>query len=347
MSPPLLLVFTTGLVTGTAIATSSHHWLMVWVGLEINTLAILPIISNPKHPRSMEATTKYFLTQAVASAILLFASTMNAWQTGQWDITQLNDKYSCTMMTIALAMKMGAAPFHFWLPEVLQGSTLQTALLISTWQKIAPIVLLFSTSNHLPKKALLIMGILSTMIGGLGGINQTQLRKILAYSSISNLGWTMAAVALMPKIAIMDITIYFIMTIPMFLLLTTTATKTLKDTSTMWTTTPMATTLLTMLLLSTGGLPPLTGFLPKLVMMNEFMSQSLTPLGTLMALASLFGLLYYLRMIYVSTMTTPPISTPMTIKWRLKTHQPSSSIATLTTTALFATPVIHMVLTEA
>nr|BAD99375.1 NADH dehydrogenase subunit 2 [Uromastyx acanthinura] len=343
MPPSTTLIFYTSLVSGTLIVMSSHHWLAVWVGLELNTLAIIPIISSPKHPRATEAATKYFLTQAIASALLLFSSTMNAWQTGQWDTTQMDNKYACTIMAIALAMKLGAAPFHFWLPEVLQGSTMQTSLLILTWQKIAPIALLYTTAPHLPQKIMLTIGIMSTMVGGFGGLNQTQLRKILAYSSISNVGWTVSAMTLAPNIAILNILIYILLSTPTLLLLMTTSTKTLKDTTTMWTTTPTISTLLALLLLSTGGLPPFTGFLPKLLIMNEFLMQNLTPMGILMAMTSLLNLMYYLRIVYLTSMTTPPITFPMTMKWRLKQHQPSATIATLTTTALLMTPTAPMI----
>nr|BAD99387.1 NADH dehydrogenase subunit 2 [Uromastyx ocellata] len=338
MPPFTTLTFYTSLATSTTIVMSSHHWLAVWAGLELNTLAIIPIISNPKHPRATEAATKYFLTQAIASALLLFSSTMNAWQTGQWDTTQLKNKYACTTMTIALSMKLGAAPFHFWLPEVLQGSTMQTALLILTWQKIAPITLLYTTSPNLPPQMMLTIGILSTTVGGLGGLNQTQLRKILAYSSISNLGWTISAMALAPNIAILNITIYILLSTPTLMLLATTSTKTLKDTTSMWTTKPMSSTLLALLLLSTGGLPPFTGFLPKLLIMNELLTQNLTPLGMLMSMTSLINLMYYLRIVYLTSMTTPPTTTTTTMKWRLKQHQPSTLIATFTTIALLMIP---------
>ena len=83
------------------------------MGLEINTLAILPIMSKNHHPRAVEATTKYFITQATAAAMILFASTANAWATGQWDIEQLTLPVSISMATFALALKLGLAPVHF------------------------------------------------------------------------------------------------------------------------------------------------------------------------------------------------------------------------------------------
>lgn len=82
------------------------------MGLEINTLAIIPLIAQLHHPRAVEATTKYFLTQATAAAMLLFASTTNAWLTGQWDIYQMAHPLPVTLITLALALKVGLAPLH-------------------------------------------------------------------------------------------------------------------------------------------------------------------------------------------------------------------------------------------
>nr|AAC99586.1 NADH dehydrogenase subunit 2 [Paralaudakia microlepis] len=311
-----------GITMGTTMAISSHHWLMAWMGLEMNMLAILPIISKPKTLRSTEATTKYFLTQAIASALMLLASTMNAWQTGNWDITQLSDKYSTTIMSISLAMKMGASPAHFWLPEVMQGSTLHTALLITTWQKIAPITLMYMISNNTPPTVLMTIGILSVLVGGLGGINQTQLRKMMAYSSINNIGWTITTMSMSPNIAMINIMTYMMMTTPMFLILSTTLTKTLQDASTTWTTSPTTTYIIALLMLSTSGLPPFTGFAPKLLILNELVTQKLTTMATLMALLSLISLLFYLRIAYLIMMLTPPTTTPSSTKWRCQHNHP-------------------------
>nr|QVG60305.1 NADH dehydrogenase subunit 2 [Draco boschmai]QVG60306.1 NADH dehydrogenase subunit 2 [Draco boschmai]QVG60307.1 NADH dehydrogenase subunit 2 [Draco boschmai]QVG60314.1 NADH dehydrogenase subunit 2 [Draco boschmai] len=320
---------------GTAITLSSHHWLTAWMGLEMNSLAILPIISNTKHPRASEAATKYFLTQAMASCLLLFSSMVNAWQTGTWDILQMTNKCASTIMILALAMKMGAAPLHFWLPEVMHGSTMYTAMLISTWQKIAPMSLLYLMSNHTQPIIALTLGLLSTTIGGWGGINQTQLRKMLAYSSISNLGWAMMIVSFEPNTFTINILIYILMTIPTFTILATTATKTLQNLSASWTTSPVATTMLMMLLLSIAGLPPLTGFMPKLLILNELVTQTLTPLAIITAMTSLLNLVFYLRTVYMTTLLNSPDSATASMKWRSSTQNPSLTM--LTPTASFST----------
>nr|AQX35827.1 NADH dehydrogenase subunit 2 [Bronchocela rayaensis] len=327
-----------GITVGTILVTSSNSWVLAWLGLELNAFAILPLISKPKHPRSIEASTKYFLTQSTASCLILFASTINAWQTGTWTITQMPDKLPSTLMLIALATKLGAAPVHLWLPEVMQGTTLLTALLISTWQKIAPIVLIFTTSNHAPSNITLLIGLLSTHFGGWGGMNQTQLRKMMAFSSIANMGWTMMTLTSEPKASMMNIMIYLLLTTPMFLLLAQTSTKTLQNMTTMWTTSPSSTTTLMLLLLSTAGLPPLTGFMPKLLILNELITQNLTPTAIITSMASLLSLIFYLRITYLTTLLNPPNSSTSTTKWRQSMN--NLKVAPVTPTAVMGTMVL-------
>nr|AAG00763.1 NADH dehydrogenase subunit 2 [Trapelus agilis] len=316
-------LMTTSIILGATMVITSHHWLMAWVGLEINMLAILPMISKPKTTRSTEATTKYFLTQTVASIMLLMASTTNAWQTGTWNITQINNMYSSTIMILALATKMGAAPFHFWFPEVLQGSSTTTAMIISSWQKIAPTAMMYMISNNPQTTILTLVGLLSMLVGGMGGINQTQMRKMMAYSSISNTGWTTMMMAIAPNIAMFNMLIYIIMIIPTFMMMSSTSTKTLQNMSTMWATSPMLTYLMTLLMLSTSSLPPLTGFMPKLIMLNELIKQELPILAMTTALLSLINLLFYMRIAYLSAMLTPPTTSASMMKWRQQTKQPN------------------------
>nr|AAL90570.1 NADH dehydrogenase subunit 2 [Trioceros wiedersheimi] len=338
------LMTTLSLILGTIITASSNHWLTAWAGLELNMLAILATIMKPKHPRAAEAAIKYFLTQAIASTMILFSGTINATQTGQWNISQMTDKYACTLLLLALTMKMGTAPIYFWLPEVMQGSTTLTALIIASWQKIAPISLLFMTHNHLPPKITMIIGIMSTMVGGWGSINQTQLRKLMAYSSISNLGWTMVIFTMSPHTATLNIIIYITMLIPTFMLIKKMSMKTLRDSTTMWTSSPMTNIMFTLMLLSLSGLPPLTGFMPKLLILNELISQNLTPVATMMAMMSLISLFFYTRTTYITTMTTPPILMLTTMKWRLTPLQQKFT-STLIPLSLMALPLLPILFT--
>nr|AXZ96878.1 NADH dehydrogenase subunit 2 [Heteroxolmis dominicana] len=325
MNPQAKLIFFMSFLLGTTITISSNHWMMAWAGLEINTLAILPLISKSHHPRAIEASTKYFLVQATASTLLLFSSMTNAWFTGQWDITQLTHSVSCMLLTAAISMKLGLVPFHFWFPEVLQGSSLMTSLLLATVMKFPPTVLLFLTSHSLNPTLLLTMAIASAALGGWMGLNQTQTRKIMAFSSISHLGWMAIILIYSPKLTLITFYLYSLMTSAIFFALNSTNTLKLSTMMTAWSKTPTLAATLMLALLSLAGLPPLTGFLPKWLIIQELTKQELTASATIIALLSLLGLFFYLRLAYCATITLPPNPTNHMKQWQI-----NKSINTLT-----------------
>nr|ACA57760.1 NADH dehydrogenase subunit 2 [Hypocnemis cantator] len=342
MNPQAKLISITSLFLGTTITISSNHWMMAWTGLEINTLAILPLISKSHHPRAIEAATKYFLVQATASALLLFASMTNAWYTGQWDITQLTHPPSCLLLTTAISIKLGLVPFHFWFPEILQGTSLTTGLLLATALKFPPTTLLLLTSSSLNPTLLILMAIASTTLGGWTGLNQTQTRKILAFSSISHLGWMTIILVYNPKLTLITFFLYCLMTIPIFLTLNTIKTLKLTTMSTAWTKIPSLTATLMLMLLSLAGLPPLTGFLPKWLIIQELTKQEMTPMATIIALLSLLGLFFYLRLAYCATITLPPNSTNYMKQWQTNksTSMTITTFISLSTMLLPLSPMI-------
>nr|QNH80943.1 NADH dehydrogenase subunit 2 [Phaethornis superciliosus] len=343
MNPYAKLAFSLSLILGTTLTISSNHWMMAWTGLEINTLAIIPLISKHHHPRAIEAAIKYFLVQAAASTLLLFSSTINAWHTGQWDITQLSHPTSSLLLTTAIAMKLGLVPFHFWFPEVLQGSPLTTAMLLSTVMKFPPITILLLTSHSLNPTLLTIMAIASAALGGWMGLNQTQIRKILAFSSISHLGWMTIILIHNPKLTLMTFYLYSIMTAAIFLTLNTTKSLKLSTMMTSWTKTPTLNASLMVTLLSLAGLPPLTGFLPKWLIIQELSKQEMTTAATIVALLSLLSLFFYLRLTYYSTITLPP--NPMNHMKQWYTSKPTNIlIAMLTSLSTLLLPMSPMIL---
>nr|AHY87155.1 NADH dehydrogenase subunit 2 [Myiomela leucura] len=343
MNPQAKLMFIISLLLGTTITISSNHWIMAWTGLEINTLAILPLISKSHHPRAIEAATKYFLVQAAASTLILFSSMTNAWQTGQWDITQLTCPVSCLVLTAAVAMKLGLVPFHFWFPEVLQGTSLTTGLLLSTAMKFPPMTLFFMTAQSLNPTLLTTMAILSAALGGWMGLNQTQTRKILAFSSISHLGWMAIIIIYSPKLTLLNFYLYVMMTTAVFLTLNSINTLKLSTLMTTWTKTPALSAALMLILLSLAGLPPLTGFLPKWLIIQELTKQEMASAATIMALLSLLSLFFYLRLAYCATITLPPHTTNHMKQWH--TNKPTNIlIAVLATMSITLLPVSPMVM---
>ncbi|YP_003795336.1 NADH dehydrogenase subunit 2 (mitochondrion) [Pseudopodoces humilis] len=344
MNPQAKLIFATSLILGTSITISSNHWIMAWAGLEINTLAILPLIAQSHHPRAIEAATKYFLTQAAASTLMLFSSMTNAWYTGQWDIAQLTHPTSCLILTSAIAMKLGLVPFHFWFPEVLQGSPLTTGLLLSTIMKFPPMTLFYMTSHSLNPTLLTCMAVSSAALGGWMGLNQTQIRKILAFSSIAHLGWMTIIIDYHPKLTLLNFYLYALMTAAVFLTLNTIKTLKLSTLMTTWTKAPSLNAMLLLTLLSLAGLPPLTGFIPKWLIIQELTKQNMAPAATIIALLSLLSLFFYLRLAYCATITLPPHTTNHMKQWH--TNKPTNtSIAILATMSTSLLPISPMILT--
>nr|BCD33171.1 NADH dehydrogenase subunit 2 [Channa pleurophthalma] len=337
MNPYILATFLFSLGLGTTITFASSHWLLAWMGLEINTLAILPLMAHHHHPRAVEATTKYFLTQATAAATILFASTTNAWLTGEWNIQQMSHPIPSTMILLALALKIGLAPMHSWLPEVLQGLDLTTGLILSTWQKLAPFALLLQIQPNNPS-VLIILGLSSTLIGGWGGLNQTQLRKILAYSSIAHLGWMLLILQFAPSLTLLTLLTYLVMTSSTFLVFKLNKATNINMLATSWTKAPTITTLTPLILLSLGGLPPLTGFMPKWLILQELTKQDLAPTATLAALTALLSLYFYLRLSYAMALTMSPNSLNGTTPWRLSSHQLTLPLAITTSLTLLLLP---------
>nr|AIS92217.1 NADH dehydrogenase subunit 2 [Cyrtodactylus rubidus] len=314
MNPLIWFTLVTSLLTSTIITMSSNHWLLAWFGLELNTLSILPMIMKSHHPRATEAATKYFLIQVTAATMILLASTMNAWQTGQWTITHTTPM-ATMLTTMAIMLKLGTAPMYMWYPHVLQGVTMNTALLISTWQKFAPLTLLYMTHNHLNSTTLLTIGFTSAILGGWAGLNQTQTRTIMAFSSIAHMGWLITAITLSPNLTTLTMLTYTMITTATFLPLSTT-TKTMTDVGTMWPLSPTTLTTTMITLMSLGGLPPLTGFMPKWLILKELSSTGLTALATMLLMASLPSLYFYIRLAYLTMLTTPPTTTSSEHKWR-------------------------------
>nr|AIM56850.1 NADH dehydrogenase subunit 2 [Papilio polytes] len=170
------------LIFSTLISISSNSWLGCWIGLEINLLSFIPLISSHKNLLYSEAALKYFLTQAIASINFLFSILIKMILMKNFEINYLIS----IMINSSMLMKMGSAPFHFWFPNIIEGLSWLNCFILMTWQKISPMILL---SYYMNNNFLMMIMIINVIIGVLGGINQTSLRKLMAFSSINNLGW--------------------------------------------------------------------------------------------------------------------------------------------------------------
>nr|URX54370.1 NADH dehydrogenase subunit 2 [Calcaritermes brevicollis] len=291
-NPTKILLLTT-LIGGILISISSNSWLGAWMGLEVNLMSFIPLMSSQDDLYTTEASLKYFLVQALASSTLLFLVIMKALMNQPHSLMTL----SPYMIMTPLLLKMGAAPLHWWFPSVMEGLSWMNNLLLMTAQKMAPMILT-SYLMKMDMSAFMII-LASVTIGSLGGMNQTSLRKILTYSSINHTGWMLTAMLEGINLWV----VYFMV----YSTLTSTMTLIAKSFNISFVNQTMATTkstavklLLFTTLLSLGGLPPFIGFLPKWMVIQMLIANNLSFVMTTMVVASLVTLYYYLRVCYSS-----------------------------------------------
>nr|ABE48013.1 NADH dehydrogenase subunit 2 [Canis lupus familiaris]ABE48143.1 NADH dehydrogenase subunit 2 [Canis lupus familiaris]ABY80408.1 NADH dehydrogenase subunit 2 [Canis lupus familiaris]ACE01193.1 NADH dehydrogenase subunit 2 [Canis lupus familiaris]ACE02714.1 NADH dehydrogenase subunit 2 [Canis lupus familiaris] len=342
MKPPILIIIMATVMTGTMIVMLSSHWLLIWIGFEMNMLAIIPILMKKYNPRAMEASTKYFLTQATASMLLMMGVTINLLYSGQWVISKISNPIASIMMTTALTMKLGLSPFHFWVPEVTQGITLMSGMILLTWQKIAPMSILYQISPSINTNLLMLMALTSVLVGGWGGLNQTQLRKIMAYSSITHMGWMTAIITYNPTMMILNLTLYILMTLSTFMLFMLNSSTTTLSLSHMWNKFPLITSMILILMLSLGGLPPLSGFIPKWMIIQELTKNNMIIIPTLMAITALLNLYFYLRLTYSTALTMFPSTNNMKMKWQFEYTKKATLLPPLIITSTMLLPLTPM-----
>ena len=159
----VLLVFK--VVVSTLIVLRRHHWFTVWFGLEMNTLSILPMLAYQYTPRSVESTVKYFLVQSFSAAIILNVALIQAWFYTSWSVYTPLKIFTSTVLTLALALKLGLFPCHYWFPDVIQGLGFLQGLILSTWQKVAPYILLGYIVRRLKGFVFVLVSVLSVVVG--------------------------------------------------------------------------------------------------------------------------------------------------------------------------------------
>nr|YP_009917962.1 NADH dehydrogenase subunit 2 [Colobocentrotus mertensii]QLM02010.1 NADH dehydrogenase subunit 2 [Colobocentrotus mertensii]BAD67413.1 NADH dehydrogenase subunit 2 [Colobocentrotus mertensii] len=315
-------------VSGTVIVITSENWFIIWVGLELSTLALVPVLCSNFSPRNVEATIKYFLVQALSAALLLNSALIQAWLTGSWSILDPVNNVTALCLSVALAFKLGLAPCHFWFPDVLQGLPFIQGLIVATWQKIAPLILLFSFSQLIFSYLLVTAGLISILVGGWGGLNQTQVRKILAFSSIGNMGWIVITSVYSVNAAIVMLIIYLIINTTIFLLFDYLSVPTLGHLNITSQLSPISVALIILIILSLGGLPPLTGFILKFTSLYFLVSNNFILLSSAMIVGSLLSLFFYLRISFNTSLILFPQHIITMTTWRNNVDTSPLSIKT-------------------
>nr|QLY89928.1 NADH dehydrogenase subunit 2 [Clusiodes albimanus] len=280
------------LISSTLISISSNSWLGMWMGLEINLLSFIPLMSETNNLMSSESSLKYFLTQALASSILLFSIILFLIE---MNFLKNNFMITPMIMLIALFMKSGISPFHFWFPSVMEGLSWMNSLILMTWQKIAPLMMI---SYIIINKIFMICAILSAIIGALGGLNQSSLRKLMAFSSINHLSWMMVSMMINQNLWINYFLFYSFNSMVLITIFNNFKTFHINHLFSMFSYSSPMKIFIFMNLLSLGGLPPFIGFIPKwftiqaLTLNNQFL------LIFILMMMSLITLFFYIRLCY-------------------------------------------------
>nr|YP_008757937.1 NADH dehydrogenase subunit 2 [Glyphodes quadrimaculalis]AGU90880.1 NADH dehydrogenase subunit 2 [Glyphodes quadrimaculalis] len=278
----------------TLISISSNSWFGCWIGLEINLLSFIPLINNSNNNLSSEASLKYFLVQSIASINLLFCIILKMIFMKNFEMNNLLS----IMINSSLLMKMGSAPFHFWFPNIIEGLSWFNNFILMTWQKITPIILLSYYFNY---NFLLIIIIMNSIIGAVGGLNQTSLRKLMTFSSINNLSWMISAMMISENLWMFFFFFYsFMISIICFLFFC----MNMFFINQLFFININYMIKLSLLInfLSLGGLPPFIGFFPKWIIINFLLMNNLFFMTFILIMMSLIMLFFYIRILYSSFM---------------------------------------------
>nr|YP_009236639.1 NADH dehydrogenase subunit 2 [Acraea egina]AMJ17108.1 NADH dehydrogenase subunit 2 [Acraea egina] len=277
----------------TLISISANSWFGCWIGLEINLLSFIPLLSSPSNLLNSEASLKYFLTQSIASINFLFSILLNFIF-----FNFFTDNFMSILINSTLLMKMGSAPFHFWFPNIMEGLSWINNFILMSWQKISPMILL---SYYMNFYFLMMIMILNVIIGSIGSFNQTSLRKLMAFSSINNLGWMISALMISENLWL----IYFLF-YSMFLFITcfifyVTNIFYMNQLFNFNFNFLMKFSIM-LNFLSLGGLPPFLGFFPKWLIINFLIINKFFIISFVFIMSSLIMLFIYIRVIYSSFM---------------------------------------------
>jgi len=255
------------------------------------------MILNSNKPESIRAGIKYFFIQAYASLIFLIGPILSSMP----EFT----------IIVSIIIKLGISPFHNWYPSVINGLDWSDNLILSTWQKIAPLWIL--SENTFNSSLLPILAGLNAIVGGLGGIAQTEVRPLLAFSSIGHIGWLAYALTFSNSITCLYFISYSLHLLVLIRLMQNRKINTPKDISSSSFISPQTKAIIAFLLFSLGGLPPFFGFIPKLLVLYIGAFYSLLPI--FLILGRYINIYYYITLIWARFITSPQ---PLTYVINLK-----------------------------
>nr|ANN13249.1 NADH dehydrogenase subunit 2 [Astacus leptodactylus]ANN13262.1 NADH dehydrogenase subunit 2 [Astacus leptodactylus] len=284
MISPFNMLFLFTLSLGVVLSISSNSWFGAWAGLELNLMSFIPLISSSSNKYSSESALKYFLIQALASIVIIFSASF----------TLLTYNF-IMLFSLALLLKLGAAPFYFWLPQVMEGLNWLQIMILMTLQKVGPMVLLsYLMYDKYSFTLIFSSALLSAIIGAAGGMNQTFLRKIMAFSSINHMSWMFFAMITSEVCWLIYFMVYCFLSI--VVVMSFYSQQAYHFSHLINSSVPFTPKMISMMsLFSLGGLPPFLGFIPKWIVIQEMIAGQLFYSLIIILLSSLFTLYFYIR----------------------------------------------------
>ena len=325
-------------ILGALVLTTAHTLITIYVGLELLSLPMYALIAIYRNSgRGLEASIKYFVLGAIASALLLFGMSFIYGLTGQLDVTAISTALShgditfatqsmvlisIVLMLITFLFKLGAFPFHMWLADIYEGAPNAVANIVATIPKLAAFATLvnllfiaFPTEKDNWVFMFRIIGILSIFFGSLVALSQTNIKRLLGYSTVSQVGFILLAISLEPQnFALLSSSFYIITyvltALAVFGVLTAMSVggyevENISDLSGFNSRSPILAFLMLVILFSMAGIPPFGGFISKLFVIMGLVNNGSYGLACFVLFMAVIGSFYYLRVIKVMYFEEP------------------------------------------
>jgi len=336
---------------GVSVMVSANNFLVVYIGLELMTLSLYALTALRRdHAVSTEAAMKYFILGALASGFLLYGLSMMYGAAGTLDIPNVLEAlhkgtvnpqvlvFGLVFIVAGLAFKLGLAPFHMWVPDVYQGAPTAVTLLISGAPKLAAFgitfrILVEGLSGQAKdwEEMLIVLSVVSMSLGNLAAIVQSNLKRLLAYSAIAQLGFMLlgftptvvdmktVAAANAYSSALFYIITYVLTTLGTFGLIMVLArngfeSEEISDLAGLGKRSPWIAGVMSLFMFSLAGIPPLVGFYAKFAVLQALVStgnQTYIVLAVIAVLLSLVGAYYYLRVVKTMFFDEPVDPSPV------------------------------------
>lgn len=326
---PLLMLFA-GL--GMMIMVSANDLLSLYMGLELQSLSLYVLASIRRdNVKSSEAGLKYFVLGAISSGMLLFGASLIYGYTGSTNFMTIGDAMATTLeigpligmvfLLAGLAFKISAAPFHMWTPDVYEGAPTSVTAFFAMVPKVAAIALLirllfeaFPAAIVQWQQIIWMLSALSMAVGAFAALRQENIKRLLAYSSIGNMGFALVGLAAGSgeglTAVLVYLAIYMIMTAGTFGIVISMRRdgkplEQISDLSGLSRHSPGMAYALALLMFSMSGIPPLAGFFSKLMVFQAAVAEGLYGLAVFGVLCSVVAAYYYIRIIKVMFFDEP------------------------------------------